>query len=217
MWSYSRFSPYTDLALAAALTAGGIYFFSGHFTPVRFDLERIEVRIESRQIHVTGLYRYSNSSWAPSVLTMKVPFPVDADHPEPKGFSLSQSDERGHAIAEIVPAVRGGDVSFRQVFRPRESKWVRLDYVQQTRVDTARYILTTTQAWGRPITRADFVLYLPRDLNLASSSYPLRESATEGREKFFTFSRTDFYPDRDWVFTWAPTPVESASASGRQP
>ena len=36
-----------DLGWAGALAALSVYFFSGYFTPVRFDRERIEVRADS--------------------------------------------------------------------------------------------------------------------------------------------------------------------------
>ena len=37
----------SDLSWAAVLVAAGVYSFSGYFTTVRFDRERIEVRADS--------------------------------------------------------------------------------------------------------------------------------------------------------------------------
>lgn len=207
----------TDLFLAVGIAAGAVYFFSGYFTPVRFDRERIEVLVKRGQIHVRGLYHYANTSRLPAVLTLRVPFPVDSDHPQPERFALCDSSEDGREGAEIVPAVRAGDVSFRLLFRPREVKWVRLDYVQPSRVNRGRYLLTTTKPWRRPIDRADFVLRLPEQLDLSSSNFPVQPSSSADNGKTFVFSRTDFYPDQDWIFAWAAASVESASATGRQP
>jgi hypothetical protein len=191
-----------DLWLAASLTAAGVYFFSGYFTTVRFDRERIEVQVNRGQIHVTGLYHYANASRLPAVLTLRNPFPTDPDHPRPDWFWLSEATEDGRDLVELPVVVRGDDVSFRLVFRPGEAKWVRLDYDQPTRVANGRYLLVTTRAWRRPIGRGDYFLRLPADVELASSNYPLKRAPEAGGRNIYHFVRTDFYPDQDWVFAW---------------
>ena len=194
-----------DLWLAAILAAAGIYFFSGRFTPVRFDRERIEVRVERGRIRVLGLYHYANRSRLPAVLALGTPFPVDRDHLPPETYSLSEATEDGRWLAEIYPIVRGGDVRIRLLFRPGEAKWIRLDYAQPTRVANGRYILTTTRAWRRPIANAFYILRLPHCFGLALSNYALTDSPASGRWKTYSFSKTDFYPDHDWEFAWDET------------
>ena len=206
-----------DLFLAAGIAAGAVYFFSGYFTPVHFDRERIEVRVTRGHIQVVGLYHYANTSRLPAVLTLRVPFPVDSDHPQPDWFALYDSSEVGQAGAEIVPVVQGGDVSFRLVFRPREEKWVRLDYLQPSRVTRGRYLLTTTQPWRRPIGRADYVLRLPPDFTLLSSNYLVSPAPADGTWQAFTFSKTEFFPEHDWEFAWNHFRAEVAMREGDLP
>lgn len=191
-----------DLGLALSLLVIAIYFFSGYFTPIRFDRERIEVRVERGLIQVTGLYHYSNSSRLPALLTLAVPFPIDAAHPAPESFSLCEATEGGRSLGEIAPKGWRDEVRFRLVFRPGEGKWIRLDYAQPTRVANGRYLLTTTQAWRRPIGRAEYLLHLPRNSELVFSSYPLGPVFTSGPGKTYSFSRTDFYPTEEWDFAW---------------
>jgi len=215
---HARFVARTgDVWLAVGVTALGIYFFSGHFTTVRFDRERVEVRVGRGQIQVQGRYHYTNASRLPAVLTLKVPFPVDRDHPAPEIFSLCESDEEGRARVEIVPVVRGADVRFRLTFRPREAKWIRVDYTQRTGVRTGRYLLTTTRAWRRPIERADFVLRLPHDFEIASSNYPVGPLSVAGPWKAYSFSKTAFYPNRDWEFAWDEPRSRAAIQGGDRP
>jgi len=215
---HARFVTRTsDVWLAVGVMALGIYFFSGYFSTVRFDRERIEVRVGRGEIQVQGLYHYTNASRLPAVLTLKVPFPADRDHPAPEAFSIYESDEEGRARVEILPVVRGADVRFRLTFRPREAKWIRVDYTQRTGVPNGRYLLTTTRAWRRPIERAEFVLRLPRDFELAFSNYPVGSSSEVGPWKAYFFSKTDFYPNRDWEFAWDKPRSRAAIQGGDRP
>jgi hypothetical protein len=206
-----------DICIAALLTGAAVYFFSGYFTTVRFDRERIEVQADRGRIQVRGLYHYTNASRLPSVLSLKVPFPVDPDHPQPDWFTLYKSGDDGRAGEEIVPVVRGKDVSFRLFFRPGEAKWIRLDYVQPSLVPRGRYLLTTTRPWGRPIGRADYMLRLPREFSLIFSNYSVNPTPAGGAWQAFAFSKTDFFPDQDWEFAWDDSRAEAAVIKGARP
>lgn len=191
-----------DLCVALALTCAGVYLFSGYFTAVRFDRERIDIHIQRGQIAVRGLYRYENTSRLPAVLTLGVPFPVDPDHPRPTVFFLYEARENAKVVHPISPIVRKGDVSFRLFFHPGEAKWVGVEYFQPARTRNGRYLLTTTRPWRRPLKHAAYFLRLDPELELVQSNYPLRP-APPGRRKIYFFSRTSFYPDQDWEFAWA--------------
>ena len=206
-----------DLWLAASAIALAIYFFSGYFTTLRFDRERIEIRVASGRIQVQGLYHYTNTSRLPAVLTLRVPFPVDNEHPQPETYSLYEASADGRALAEIPLIVRGDDIRFRLLFRPGEGKWVRLDYIQPTHVRNGRYLLTTTRPWRRPIGLAAYVLHLPQDFELTSSNYPLGDSHVAGHEKVYRFSRKDFFPVEDWEFAWSEPAVRAARLNGVRP
>lgn len=210
-------TPTSDLWLATIIAAAGVYFFSGYFTTVRFDQERIEVKVGRGRILVTGLYHYTNASALPAVLTLKVPFPVDENHPKPDWYGIFESTEDGGTRDGILPAVRGSDVTIRLFFRPREAKWIRLDYGQRARTPLGRYLLTTTRAWRRPIAHAEFLLRLPRDFELGESNYPVNTRALNGPWKTYSFSKSNFLPAVDWEFSWHEPSVEAAMCGGEWP
>ena len=197
------------LGLAVALTGAAVYFFSGSFTTVRFDRERIEVEVEHSTIRVVGHYRYVNESALPAVLRLRVPFPIDPEHPQPTAVILSEAAEDGRMLRIVSPSVRGEDVTCRLVFMPGEAKWLRLSYLQSTRVSAGRYILTTTRAWRYPMKQADYTLNLPPGFSLVSSSYALT-TLTADRWKTYGFSRADFYPEHDWEFAWEEPRLRAA-------
>jgi len=187
---------------ACALAAVAIYFLSGRFTTVRFDQEWIDVDVEQGLIHVHGLYHYQNSSRLPSLLTLSTPFPVDADHAVPEAFALAEADEEGSVKRELTLRGPEDEPRVRLLFAPHEGKWILLDYWQAASVAEGRYILTTTRTWGRPITQASFRLRLPFGCVRRDSNYPLTEVSSSPSSVTYTFSRTNFYPDQDWKFSW---------------
>ncbi len=209
IWLRGALARWSDYIWAATLACVGVYLFSGYFTTVQFDRERIEVRVAKDRIQVKGFYHYANASRLPAVLTLKIPFPVDRGHPQPEWYALCEADERGRAVAEIAPVVRGNDISIRLIFGPREAKWIKLEYAQPALAPNGRYLLTTTRAWRRPIDQADFVLRLPHNFSLRGSSYPVAASR-EGSWKTYAFSKTSFFPAQDWVFAWDEPGVEAA-------
>ncbi len=203
---------WSDVAGACLLSALAFYFLSGRFTTVRFDRESIDVEVAEGLIHVQGLYHYQNASHLPALLTLATPFPVDQDHPVPETFTLVEVDEARRVVKELDLRGSHAAPTVRLLFLPRAAKWIQLDYWQATRSHEGRYLLTTTRAWGRPITHASFRLQLPADYHLDSSNYPVVEIPGAGRSSAFTFSKTDFFPDQDWRFSWQ----EGQSASARR-
>ncbi len=197
-----------DLLLSACLVLLVIYGLAAR-PLVRFDRERIEVWALAGQIQVSGLYHYRNPLRVPAWVTMGVPFPVDAAHSPPTTFSISHSDRYGSLGAPILPMLRHHRVSFRLLFRGDEEKWLRVDYVQASRVSGGSYILRTTRAWGRPLDRGDYLLHLAPGAALVSSNYSLTPLAAPNT---YGFSAAGFYPDADWNFRWR----SEESAGGRQ-
>jgi len=136
-----------------------ICLYSGWFTTIHFDRERVEITIASAHVHVRGWYHYVNTSPLPAVLTLGVPFPVDADHGLPIVVRLVEaSDLNGDGGRAIYARGHGEERRFRLVFGPGEGKWIGLEYVQPTTVTSGRYILRSTRLWRRAIECADFVL-----------------------------------------------------------
>ncbi len=214
-WTY--WNRWSGVLGACALAALAAYFLGGRFTAVRFDQEHIDVTVEAGLIHVHGLYHYQNASPLPALLTLKIPFPVDNDHPAPDAFALAEVDEAGRTLRELSSLGPPAAPRVRLLFRPRESKWILLDYWQPSRVPEGCYILTTTRAWGRPIAQASFRLRLPAGYSLDHSNYPVAESAAPPSAITYTFSRTNFYPDEDWKFSWVEGQTAAARRQGSVP
>jgi hypothetical protein len=93
-------------------------------------------------------------------------------------------------------------VSFTMRFRPQAEDSFLAYYRQPLRGKQARYIVTTTRAWKKPIDRASFRVAVPKQLPNVKLSYrPDRTEKTDSTV-VYTFTRRRFYPDTDVIVTW---------------
>ena len=161
---------------------------------VRFTEEEIYITACPEYVEVTGYYIYQNPFPFPVVQGFSIPFPVDRDHPEPLAVHVVRTDkgERAIPVVELF-----GTCRFDLRFAANETIPLRVRYCQYAPTREARYILTTTQPWGRPMSKAKYRLY-PKKVTITDSNYPLdpREGGALG------FERRDFMPEADWAFAW---------------
>jgi hypothetical protein len=72
-------------------------------------------------------------------------------------------------------------------------------YRQKVYAKYARYIVTTTRAWGRPLRHASFEIRLPPAAVPLDFSFPFKP--TDGGARY-TYEASDFFPDRDIIVRW---------------
>jgi hypothetical protein len=60
------------------------------------------------------------------------------------------------------------------------------------------YILTSTEAWNRPLEFANFELKAPLEINVDSMSYQPDTTFTNKDLQYFFWKKEDFMPDRDF-------------------
>lgn len=190
-----------DVVLALLLTVLAIFLGTNLFSPVRFDKEKIEVWVAEGKIQVRGLYHYRNRTLLPLSFSLGLPFPVDANHLAPSAFSVAEVDAAGEPLAAVnVRSYQGNNV-FRLILRPKQQKWIRLDYSQPILTESGTYILQTTRNWHQPLDTGEYILHLDNGISLASSTYALAQNPL-GNQNTYSFSRAHFYPGEDWSFTW---------------
>jgi hypothetical protein len=79
---------------------------------------------------------------------------------------------------------------------------IRTIYRQALHSRYARYIVTSTAAWGRPLTHARFEIFLPPGAIPREFSFPF-ERHLSGGEVFYVFEAKDFLPARDITVYWS--------------
>lgn len=173
-------------------------FLAGILPIVHFVRERIDIAVYPEEVRVEGLYVYRNPWPFPVAQAFSIPLPVDASHPMPTELTAARlvPDAGPIPLRNLL-----GRESFELPFRAREEVQVIIQYRQYAPTRDARYLLTTTGPWRRPLDHAVYTLTL-HDVRLARSNYALR-SDTQG---ILGFERTGFMPQEDWQFQWEVRP-----------
>ncbi|MDM7913807.1 MAG: hypothetical protein QUU85_00875 [Candidatus Eisenbacteria bacterium] len=142
-------------------------------------------------------------------LALFYPFPRDSSMGGARMLSLSvrpgwKAPERPGLWEDLpgtsgarwwVPACEGDTIVLESVYR------------QRTDAGYARYIVTTTRPWGRPLKRASFEVRLPPGAIPLEWSFPfepLPGGDAPGGETLYRYEARDFFPDRDIVVRWKP-------------
>ncbi len=168
-------------------------FSLGIIPLVLFPEETIDLTVHPDNLEVRALYTYKNPWPFPIVQGFGLPFPVDTQHPDPAPVELSLAN-----TGEPVPTRRlFGYDTFELRFAPNETIPVALYYKQQTPTHNARYILKTTHAWWRPLSRGTYLLHTA-GIRSINSNYPM-----EGHGAEWHWERRNFMPDRDWQIEWS--------------
>ena len=171
---------------------------AGFLPIVHFVRERIDIAVYPDEVRVVGRYVYRNPWPLPVVQGLSIPLPVDATHPAPTELAAT----RLFSAAGPIP-LRSilGRTTLELRFRAHEEVQIVVQYRQDAPTGDARYLLTTTRPWRRPLEHAVYALTL-HDVHLAHSNYALRPDA----QGAFEFDRTDFMPPEDWKFQWEVRP-----------
>lgn len=171
------------------------------FAFAEFRSEVVRLSVEGDSLTVEGRYRFHLEPGVPRVPIL-YPFPRDARLGGARMVALEVRIASGpwrplawrEAPAEIgvvwdIPAELGDAPEVRAVYR------------QGLRGRWARYIVTTTSSWGRPLDRARFELLLPPGEKPRESTYAFRAARVDGRHGWVYEARR-FAPERDVDVAW---------------
>ena len=203
-----------DLALAlwnggsgtdgGADPAGRAAVSTGRGFPIIFDSEVIRISIpEEDSLEVDGLYRLVRRPSNRARIHLFYPYPRDSLLGGARMLLLE-----GRATGRD----RWSPLSYQERESSEGSRWeiplgpedtleVRAVYRQALKSTYARYIVTTTAAWDRPLRSARFEIRLPEGAEPLEFSFPFERTDEEGRPVWI-FEARHFLPDRDITVTW---------------
>jgi len=139
---------------------------------VDFLYEKIILEIEPPELTVTGLYCFQNRFPFEVTLPMLYPFPVDEHQGFPHEISAKSITADGEQPLEFGWRRRHNAIRLDLSAGGESSAEMLVTYSQKLKGKQARYILTTTKAWGKPLKSADYELILPENLKISSISFP---------------------------------------------
>ena len=193
-WQASSPPSFPWPALHVLLFAPLLALLAGLHPIVRFTEEQIDIHVHPDHVHVEGHYVYKNPFPFPVVQGFSIPLPVDATHPMPVQVSVHQ---RAPGDRSIPVRFFLGRHRFDLAFSANEEIGLEVRYRQHAPERSARYILTTTEPWRRPLESARYRV-LPRGVQIRSSNYELQPIEPH----VLAFHRRGFRPQKDWELSW---------------
>jgi hypothetical protein len=186
-------------SLAAATLAPAVAGAAGNPSVGRleFDSEVILIDVRSDVVEVTGTYHFRVVGGAVPAQPMLYPYPEDPLLGQARTQRLEWQRPDGRWVPLAFEELPPRGVRWRLPASEADTLTVRTVYRQATRSTYARYIVTTTQAWGRPLRKARFEVRLPPGARDPEFSHPFRPKGPSVR--VWTYEATDFLPREDIV------------------
>lgn len=212
IWGHRRclvLAALTAGALIGLADAGGFDPLEGNF-PIRFDSERIRLHIVGDSLEVRGTYYLVCVRQTRGEIPLFYPFPDDsllggarmvALTARAASANIPREEARPAAPArwESLPRVRG--VRWWMPPCTGDTLVAESVYRQKLHGEYARYIVTSTRAWNRPLRRAQFEIHLPDGVTPTEFSFPFTKRNRNG-QVYYSFEADSFFPDRDIIVRW---------------
>jgi hypothetical protein len=193
-----------SLLLAAAAAAAGRPGSNpiADVFPLVFDSERIRLEIVGDSLEVQGTYILLCRTPIEQSIPLFYPFPRDSLLGGARMVALSfrqDGDSAAPGRWEEPPGAWGA----RWWMPPCAGDSIVAEAVYRQKLEGAyaRYIVTTTRIWGRPLRSARFEIRLPEGAEPVEFSFPFEPRKGPGGTRY-VYEAQEFFPDRDIVVRW---------------
>jgi hypothetical protein len=171
--------------------------FEGTAQNALFYKEHITFKIEGGYFYINGQYYLKNNKPLKEQIELFYPFPTEPIYSLADSL-LIYNFNKDRKIIDYKRMSNG--VLFN--IELDSVTIVFISYRQQLKSNTARYILTTTQQWGKPLEEVTYELITPIELKITSFSYlPDKQDIIDNNIIYF-WRKENFMPLKDMIFTF---------------
>lgn len=164
-----------------------------------FDRELIEIKVTPGNCKLTGIYfMISDPGNQQSQILLKYPFPVSDSQPFPTNITVTNMA----SDTPIQYRENPEDIFFAIPIAPGKTSCFQVNCLQPVQENRFEYILTTTLAWHRPLTKADFQITIPKELELVSISLEYDSVKTIESQKIYYITKRNFMPRKNLILKW---------------
>ncbi|MCK9616475.1 MAG: DUF4424 family protein [Lentimicrobiaceae bacterium] len=161
-----------------------------------FFREDLTFEIDSACFYVQGDYYFRNNE--------KRPREIDILYPVPKNDYTKLVDtimvfDQKNISKPLDLSVKDSVFSFKLFLNPVSTSILKVFYRQHHDGKSCRYILLTTQKWGKPIENARYSLVVKQNIKIISFSYPPDSMKQFGDSIVYFWDKKNFMPDRDFI------------------
>lgn len=166
---------------------------SVHSQRLDFFREDLTFQLDSTNFTVSGQYYFRNNSLSQQRSLISYPLPRLADGP--LFDTIMVFSEENLAIPFQLHDTL---ISFEIQMQPGSEKQITIIYSQRHNGNYAKYILTTTKYWGKPLQLAEFKLVVPPYINILSCFEPPDKISEFEGTSIYHWTRQNFMPANDF-------------------
>ncbi len=191
--------------ISASLIAGAVLLGQGgdpRSRQVEFFKEEITMTITDSTSSISGVYYFRNNTEKDKPYAVAFPFYVDGVSHYPHEIRAYAADGDDTLTIETKALEGQNAIRMRIPMKPRQVTVWYLNYTQRIESDYARYILTSTSAWGKPLEEATYRFIIPTDYRIIET-WPSADKARRIEPNLEIWcEKINFMPDQDMRIFW---------------
>lgn len=165
---------------------------------IEFFSEDLNFKLQHGLFEVDGLYYFKNLTKGELRQMLFYPFPDVEKYGQIAYIEITKEND---TVSQLVTQSDKGAL-FKVIIPPFAKVAYKIRYGQNLKTNEAKYIITTTQNWGKPFEQADYSLEFPVSLLITDISIEPDTIITEKGNTTYLWQRQQFMPDRDFVFVF---------------
>lgn len=169
---------------------------------VDFLKEEITLTVMDNLALVEGVYYFLNNTDREIAFPVIFPFYVDSLSLYPHFIDAYMVSGNKTDELEFKHIGTGESIRLNIPLRPDEVTVWHLDYKQMLKAPNARYILTSTRAWGKPLKEATYYFIVPGTFTDVKVWPEADTIYTEGQARVYKAMRRNFMPAKDMEIFW---------------
>jgi hypothetical protein len=166
-----------------------------HSQRLDFFREDLSFQIDSTNFTVSGQYYFRNNSSSQQQTMINYPLPRLTDGPLFDTILVFSEEE---PAVPLQINVHDTMVIFSITMQPGSEKQITIIYSQRHNGNYAKYILTTTKYWGKPLQQADFTLVVPPYIHIQTCFEPPDKISEFEGTHIYHWARQNFMPTNDF-------------------
>lgn len=163
-----------------------------------FTGESLVFKLSANEFKVSGDYRFSNYSSEDVTQTIYFPIPTDSTaHPATK-IKIKLLKPLPGQNCKLM-AINPHGFWFELTLPAKTIAVCHISYRQKLRGNSAKYVLMSTQSWGKPLEDVKYVFYACKNIKLKSISLPDPVVKTGIFSKKYTWEYKNYSPEQDFI------------------
>jgi hypothetical protein len=171
---------------------------AGYCQKMDFYSESLTFRLQHGQFELDGLYYFRNNTQTELRQVLFYPFPDTEKYGDISYISITPKND---TTSLLIKQTDKGAL-FMVHLAPGQESAYHIIYRQNLASNQAKYIILTTQKWGKPFNKADYRLEVPEPIRLTNISIEPDSTFFKENQQIYIWQRKNFMPSVDFEFTF---------------